>query len=157
MIIASYFGYQDTVKELIKYEADLNIQEAGGKTALIFAVAYKKTVIANWLVDAFADVTLLDSYKADALIWASRNNLPDLVYKMLKRDADPKNQQTNGMTALIWASFNGYDTIVDYLIDNKAGLNLYDKAGETALHKAANNGHLQIVTKLLLAKCDWDI
>lgn len=57
-IFAAYFGYKNTVIELIKYEANLDVQDAAGKSALLYSVAVSKVEIANLLIDAFADVTL---------------------------------------------------------------------------------------------------
>jgi ankyrin repeat protein len=73
LIFASYFNYKETVNELIKNDADLNMQDKAGKSALMYAVAVSNADIANILIDAFADVTLKDNYKSDALIWSSRN------------------------------------------------------------------------------------
>lgn len=69
LIIATLFDYRDTVAELIKYNAKLDIQTTGkGMTALIYAAALKKVEIANMLLDANADVKIRDYSLGDALI-----------------------------------------------------------------------------------------
>ena len=77
-------GYPEIVKSLIEVRANLDAQDDDGRTALIWALIYKKLDDAKALVIAGASLHICDNNGKSAIEYA--NNDPTLFYA-----ADKKN------------------------------------------------------------------
>jgi len=82
---ASYHGYINIVKLLIKYEADINIQNTYGDTPLLMAINNKQFEIANMLIDFGADVKLMPKSNDTTIGWACYHGNLQLVKKLISK------------------------------------------------------------------------
>ena len=131
------------------------------------------------LLDRGMDVNTVSRTGDTLLIQAVRQEMPELVDKLLARRARLNARNRNGETALsiaaftgqmpyvqrlveagaevnfygwpplTYAAFNGHREIVEYLLKRGAEINAKTENGSTALFFAARNGHTAIVRLLL--------
>ena len=145
------FSTNETVKILLKYGADVNLQEEKGWTSLMLASrnsnseSSEKTV--KILLEHDADVNLQNNDGQTALIMASCNSNSEstegTVKMLLEHNADVNLQNNDGQTALILASYNSNskssEKTVKMLLENNADVNLQNINGHTALMLAVKN------------------
>lgn len=72
-------GDANAVRAAIASGADVNQRNNGGQTVLILAVIFSHTEIVRLLVNAGADPRLRDNLGLDAVEWAQRRGLSDIV------------------------------------------------------------------------------
>ncbi|MGB8702672.1 MAG: ankyrin repeat domain-containing protein [Thermosynechococcaceae cyanobacterium] len=175
MYIASSFFAQnraDAIRLLVERGADLNLQDAKGRSALM--LAGENTDAVKALIDLGADVNLRDQDGNTALMsgsWAvqkllrqagaSEAGLNEVALVTAARHGDlPKleallsagvNVDYLDGNALVSASGQGHLEIVDRLIQAGADVNLGWKSGFTPIAEAAYRGDLAIVERLLTA------
>src|SRR5688500_3744222 len=84
-------GDANAVRAAIGNGADVNERNNGGQTALILAVIFGRTDIVHLLVKAGANPRLRDNLGLDAVEWAQRRGLSDIVdlFTDRVRPADP--------------------------------------------------------------------
>jgi|688.fasta_scaffold711747_1 ankyrin repeat protein len=99
----------------------------------------------------------LDEYGNNALTWASKNGISEIVKMLLDKGVNPNIKNTELITPLSFASEKGYVNIVKMLLDKGADPNIKDKWGQTALIYASQNGHENIVKMLLDKDADPNI
>lgn len=80
---------------------------------------------------------------------AARENLTNVLQKLIDLGIDTDTQDSDQMTPLIIASYSGQVEAADLLIRNGAKINAADSCQRTPLHRAIENGKPEIV-KLLL-------
>ena len=92
------------------------------------------------------------------LIYASENDMYQMVEILLKNGADPNiRDDDGGTTALMVASKSGHQQVVEILLNNRADPNIQNEDGTTALIEASENGHYQVVEILLKNGADPNI
>ncbi len=101
------------------------------------------------LIEAGADVNVINKYGKTPLLMASRNGHTEVVKLLLQAKADVNAKDRIGSTALRNASNSGHLDIVQVLLEKGADVNAKDKKGSTALIDASNQGHNDIVEALL--------
>ena len=136
-MLASASGHLEVVKALIKAEADINLQDKFGRTALMYAKKGGYLEIVRVL--------------QEAIIEASKAGDLKRVKDLIAAGADVNLQDKNGITALIWANVLGHLDVVKILIEAKANVDHQDKYGRTALIFASGSGHLLEVAEALSA------
>ncbi len=110
-------GDLKTVQQHIKAGSDLNEKEPnGGSSPLIIAAVFGKTDVALALIEAGADVNLINNEGSTALHSAAFFCRIDIVEKLLANDADKNIQNNTGSTALVSviAPFDAVVGIYDY-------------------------------------------
>ncbi|OAB82234.1 hypothetical protein WSTR_01690 [Wolbachia endosymbiont of Laodelphax striatellus] len=116
---------------------------------------YTKTV--NALIQAGANVNVVDQCKRTPLHHAALNGRVDTVEVLLKAGAKVDSVDQYEMTALHNAAENSHKKIVGVLIENKAdNIDAKNCNGSTALYCAALNNHANIVNALIKAGADVD-
>lgn len=139
----------DTVKveALLKHHPTLaNARNEGGISALLFAVYYGKTDIADVLLENGAVVDIFEACAVDAR---------DKVMKLLALDPYLLNSYSHdGWTPLHMAVFFGHIDLVRLLLDAGADIDALSKNGQdlTPLHSALANPHHARVGLLLIEK-----
>lgn len=108
------------VKLLVKYGADLNAKDDGGRTALMWAASYGCKAIARTLIKPGTDVNARDTYGSTALMNAVRVGNEAIAKLLIENGADVNQRDSRGRTALLLAKKKGYDGIVKILIDRGA-------------------------------------
>ena len=128
-------GYSKIVKELLIYNADVNVQNTYGWTALYLAACGNYDIpIMKELLNHHADVNSKTLLNETALMRASFHGAHKIVKELLNHHADINIQKHDGSTALMLASKNKHTEIVMELINHNADVNLQDNKGNTALH-----------------------
>ena len=152
---ATIRGCSKIVKELLRYNADINVQNTYGWTALSLAsFDDNKIPIIKELLNHHADVNLKDGRGETALMNACYSGAHKIVKELLSHHADINIQKCDGSTTLMVATKNKHTQIVMELLNHNADVNLQDNNGNTGLHlvllEKVNDTTINIV-KLLLS------
>ena len=139
------------MKFLVENEANLDIQDNDGVTALIYASYSGYIEIVKFLVINEADLYIQDNVGDTALITAIKNQHVEIVKYLVENQADLDIQDNDGVTALMLATHEQHFEIANLLIEKGANLDIQDINGDTALILAARNDDIEIV-KLLVEK-----
>lgn len=184
LIEAAILGEKEVVGELIQRNIDVNIRDANGYTALMYAAKNGKIAVARMLLNAGADVNaketpalstgvtpvllaaqhgkkrmvkLLADNKADvnyALSEAAHLGDSGAVQLLLKNGANVNTRNRFGVTPLMRAARAGRYIALRCLLENGADVNARDKSGGTALMGASLSGYSHSVGILLQAGAD---
>ena len=159
---ASHHGMLEVVEKLIEKNADVNIQDEDGDTALITACENKHADVAIALLEhPYIKVNLANNKGETALYKASEKGMLAVVEKLIKRGADVNVQAKNGDTALIVAckaKTKKHALVALALLERTdIDVDLVTKRGSTALQWASNRGMLAVVQKLIAKDADVNI
>ncbi len=106
------------------------------------------------LIEAGADVNVINKYGATPIYIASWKGFIDIVKLLLEARADV-NKAIKGVTPLFIASQEGHNEVVKLLLEAKANVNKARISnGVTPLWKASWKGHTKVVKLLLEAGAD---
>jgi ankyrin repeat protein len=148
MQVASNFwanNRADLIKFLVEHGADINHQDAKGRTALMFAGDFADSVKA--LLEAGADPNIRDNEGNTALMKA-----PWAIQQLLFRAGASQEGMQN--VAFVEAANDGNLTKVQELLATGANINYGDGA---ALKSAAQKGNLELIDLLLHAGADVNL
>lgn len=129
----------------------INSQDLNGRSPLMAACAKGHKVIAKWLLEKGADVTLLDSDNHTALYHAICPGNESLA-ETISSHVDSVDTFKDIGEIFLRAAKYGFINIIHQGLDsqtqiNSAPLSEYsDSNGRTALHYAAENGHTGIIS-----------
>ncbi|KAH8689906.1 hypothetical protein BGW36DRAFT_307105 [Talaromyces proteolyticus] len=153
--VASYFGYDDIVKQLLDAGADIESKDSRyDRTPLVWASMKGHEAIVKQLLEAGANVESKDSkYGRTPLLWATMNGHKAIVKQLLEAGANVESKDSKyGRTPLLWATMNGHKAIVKQLLEAGANVESGDSIGRrTPLEWAAEKGYEAIVMQLLKA------
>jgi len=146
------------VQLLITAEADLNLHDEGGWTALMIA----GPTVVQLLLHARANPNLQDKNKRTALMKACNSaGRNEVVQLLITAGADLNTQDKDEWTPLMLASCAGRTEVVQLLIaglgPGSAALNSQEKEGLTPLMLASYAGHDEVVQLLINARADPDM
>lgn len=154
LMIAAKSGNDWQIKLLIDSNADVNIQDNDGWTALMYAVRYQEsTSIVKSLIAADADVRINNNYDSNALIYAAcYNNNPEIL-KLILDNYTISEKDVLKAFAMLLSSKQSSEYIelakMNVFLERSIPLNsLYN--GKTPLMYAAQYAHYSSVIKLLL-------
>ncbi|MBB3110119.1 hypothetical protein FHS18_002186 [Paenibacillus phyllosphaerae] len=127
----------DTVIQLLNEGADVNVQDAKGRTAAMIATYNNDVNTVKALIDAGADVNKQDDLKNTPFLYAGAEGYIEILKLTIDAGADPTITNRFGGTALIPASEHGYlDVIQELLIRTSIAINHVNNLGWTALMEA---------------------
>ena len=159
LIIAAYKGHLDSVKILLRYNADIeargtlkieNNEVIEGCTPLWAAASAGRLDVVKLLIEQNADVDGRTSTGSTPLRTAAINGHLDVVRCLVESGADVNARNDYESTPLMAACYYGHVSVVTYLINKGAFMDLqYQDSGNTALHDAVKRGYLEMVSKLL--------
>ncbi|KAI8665872.1 NACHT domain-containing protein [Fusarium keratoplasticum] len=149
LISASQRGNGKVVKVLLSGQANPNLSDHQGRTALWWAASKGYDDIVKLLIDKGANPDYQGFDGATALGAACARRDYKVAKVLLDGRANPNLQDGQKGTALWWAAFNGYDDIVKLLIDKGADPDHRDLLGRTALGVACEHGYTSVVKALL--------
>jgi len=135
---------KDYIELLINNNADVNVPNESGKSALIQASWLFKIDVINLLLQNGADVNAPNNNDTPLYIIIHRNNL-DLVKLFVDKGANINLKY--GRLPLITASDYGYFDIVEHLLKKGADPNI-NRFERTALEIASRNNHTEVVELL---------
>ena len=132
-IAAAKNGSHSKIKELIKYQIDINVKDSDGRTALMLACDGNYLMIVITLLNAGANVEEKDRFGSTALYFARTSKIVD---KLLDAGADVNSRDTTGETpamSILAPQRLNIETLEKYLkkgldlkIENNDGYTLYD-------------------------------
>uniref|UniRef100_A0A452V733 Ankyrin repeat domain 29 n=1 Tax=Ursus maritimus TaxID=29073 RepID=A0A452V733_URSMA len=169
LMVASYAGHIDCVRELVLQGADINLQRESGTTALFFAAQQGHNDVVRFLFEFGASTEFRTKDGGTALLAASQYGHMQVVETLLKHGANIHDQLYDGATALFLAAQGGYLDVIRLLLSSGARVNQprqgciltsqlthgdvcpisFLNDGTTALLKAANKGYNDVIEELL--------
>lgn len=146
-------GHLKVVEVLVNTgNADVNIIDNHGRTALISAIRMRQLDVAELLIKTGnADVSIADDYGRTALRAASEGGHPKVV-KLLLETENVKLNETGyrDRTVLLTACEQGHSEVVElFLKTGRVDVNMTGSHGRTALLAASEGGYSKVVHLLL--------
>ncbi|KAM0256055.1 hypothetical protein ACHAQJ_005254 [Trichoderma viride] len=152
---AAASGYYKIAEALLRYEADPNIQDQDGLTALSVAVDNNNISICRLLLAHKADPNLVSEKSLSPLISSVRKGNLDIVKLLVENGADVNQKEALGLGYQRTPSIlNNHFEISEYLLSQMADPELSDADGRTPLWDAAFLGFSEIVRMLAEANTD---
>jgi ankyrin repeat protein len=145
---AAAAGLELVVKWIIANNANVNLLDVSGRTALTYACESGDLEMANLLITNGTNVNL--GQFRTALQTASQGGHEAVVKLLIDSGADVNKKGKSTQTALVAASQVGHEAVVKLLIIKGADVNKHGKFSQTALVAASKGGH-EAVVKLLIA------
>lgn len=133
--------YTAVAQALLDANADVNISNIYGQTALMDAVQYADINLAEKIILKGADINAKNNAGETALTLAVKQNRYNVVNLLIRNGADVNVVNQNGQTALMEAAQNGQTQMAKLLIKKGADFSLVNKSNETAFTVAAKNNH----------------
>ncbi|XP_025285091.1 ankyrin repeat domain-containing protein 29 isoform X7 [Canis lupus baileyi] len=149
LMVASYAGHIDCVRELVLQGADINLQRESGPTALFFAAQQGHNDVVRFLFEFGASTEFRTKDGGTALLAASQYGHMQVVETLLKHGANIHDQLYDGTAPLWIASQMGHSEVVRVMLLRGADRDAARNDGTTALLKAANKGYNDVIEELL--------
>ncbi|XP_064909401.1 ankyrin repeat domain-containing protein 29 isoform X4 [Columba livia] len=149
LMVASYYGHVDCVRELVLQGADINLQREDGGTALLAACQYGHAKVVETLLKHGANIhdQLYDG--ASAIFLAAQGGYLDVIRLLLSSGAKVNQPRQDGTAPLWIASQMGHSEVVRVMLLRGAERDAARDDGTTALLKAAIKGYNNVIEELL--------
>lgn len=156
LMLSCKHGHYFTVTELLKAEADVNVESNSGANSLLLAVSGNFKEITNILLEAGADPNSTNKQSGKTIVMlASQLNFINILDMLIKRKSNLDTQAPQGgESALLYASVAGNSAIVSALLAGGANIELCNNRGYSALMLASSRGHVGVMGVLLQYKAD---
>jgi len=118
-------------------QGDLNSRISNGMTPLMQAAMLAETDFVRLLLDAGANVNLLNDDLNNALWFACVSESIEIIRLLIEYGVNLNNSNINGATSLIYAASAGKFDVVRQLVEAGADLSLQTQDGFTALDSAS--------------------
>lgn len=129
---------------------DINEKDNEGRTSLIYALSQGYKDIATILIDAGADLNIVDKLnKMSSLHYGVMLQDIEIVRNIVKRKADYSLKDEQGRTALHYAVFLGYWDIALYLINIGQDIFTRNKQELSLLHTVSIHGDNNFIEELI--------
>ena len=125
---ASEKGLEQRVKRFLAKLSitDINKKDNTGTTALMYAIAQKNEDVADQLLNLEGiEVDSVDQYDRTCLMWASENNLDQIVVKLLPKLSPEsiKKCDNRGWNAFMWACIENSDKVLELMFAKSPMIN----------------------------------
>jgi ankyrin repeat protein len=137
LFLAVFNGHEDVVEVLLDHGAEMDAQDAIGRTPLMNSALRNHADIARLLLNRGADVNVRDQLSETALFLAHDVGI---VRDLLDHGAAVDARDLRGRTFLMRAATGANKEIVQALLDHGADVNAKDDKGRTALMIAEKPG-----------------
>nr|XP_028593009.1 ankyrin repeat domain-containing protein 29 isoform X1 [Podarcis muralis] len=134
LMVASYYGHKECVRELVLQGADINLQRESGATALFFAAQQGHNDIVKFLFEYGASTEFKTKDGGTALLAACQYGHMRVVETLLKHGANVHDQLYDGATSLFLAAQGGYLDLIRLLLSSGAKVN-QPRQGKTGFHQ----------------------
>lgn len=148
---ASQNGHLDVIQVLLKYNADVEIEDKDGDRAIHHAAFGDEPEVMELLSKSGADLNARNKRRQTALHIAINKGQLSLVRKLLELHCHHSLQDSEGDTPLHDAISKEQDEMLSLLLDYGADITLTSNNGFNALHHAALKGNPSAM-KILLTK-----
>ncbi|KAM8960234.1 ankyrin repeat and SAM domain-containing protein 3 [Pelodytes ibericus] len=148
---AASIGQYDVVQHFVRRkEVDLNQQNLGGWTPLMYASYIGHDAVVSLLLDAGVDVNCCTANGQTPLMLAASCGNESVAYFLIQQGAELELRDSRGWTALFHCTSAGHQRMLLFLLENGANGDVKEPAyGFTPLMEAAASGHEIIVQHLL--------
>ena len=147
--VASYQGYHEVIRLLLKHGADINAKGVYERTALYLVSKDGAVETMDLLIKNGADVNARCFDNDSPLSNASFGGRIEAVQLLVEHGADVNAHGFEGWTPLHQAAVRGALEVVRFLLHHVADIDARDDSGRTALHCASECGCLEVVRLLL--------
>jgi len=154
LLEATRRGHSEIALALIDAGADVNVRDAYGVTAMMFAAICGSVEVIKRLIDAGADVNARDVDGRSVLIEAltTENDMSvSTIRSLVEAGANANIRISGGVTPLMLAA-DGEPEVLQMLIDAGGDVNARDDRGATALMRAASTPENIAILKAAGAK-----
>lgn len=143
-------GDREAVESLLRQNADVNVSQPDGATALAWAVHRDDLEVADLLIGAGADLNAANDYGVTPLSLACSNRNTAMVQKLASAGADPNVPQWTGETPFMTCARTGLVDAVKFLLTHGADVNMSEnRRGQTALMWAIAEGYPDVARVLI--------
>ncbi|XP_033321532.1 E3 ubiquitin-protein ligase mind bomb 1 [Megalopta genalis] len=146
---ASQNGHSEVIKILLRYKADVEIEDKDGDRAVHYAAIGDESGVMALLAGAGADLNARNKRRQTALHMAVNKGHAGAVRTLLELGCHPSLQDSEGDTPLHDAISKKRDDILALLLDHAADITLTNNNGFNALHHAALRGNPSAMRVLL--------
>ncbi|XP_062563815.1 E3 ubiquitin-protein ligase mind-bomb [Armigeres subalbatus] len=148
---ASQNGHLEVIQVLLRYNADVEIEDKDGDRAVHHAAFGDEPGVMGLLAKAGADQNARNKRRQTALHIAVNKGHFNVVKTLLELSCHPSLQDSEGDTPLHDAISKEHDNMLSLLLDYGADITLTNNNGFNALHHAALKGNPSAM-KILLTK-----
>ena len=149
LYLAAKNGYDEVIKLLLRYGANVHAMGNQRWTALHVAAANGHLPATHVLLDHHADTHVQDDYGKTPLHCALENGHLEVALCLIKRSGDQNIRDDRNITPLHLASEKGYLEVVLALFEHHADGSARDKGNKTPLHRALDHRRLPVIQALL--------
>ena len=156
---AAMRGDIDTVKTLLKKNADVNESQGDGTTALHWAAYRNDPNVAELLIGAGANISAKTRLgDLTPLLLAAKNGNTAVIKILLKAGTDVNLADRNGTTPLMYSAASGSGPTVKLILESGADVDAKDQTnGQTALMFASAQGRTNVVRILAASGADLNV
>ena len=148
--LAAEHDYDEIVKELHQYGADLEVRCKGGFRPIHVAAFHDSLKVAQLLAKLRAELNPLCEDERTVLHVAAENSGIEFVQLILATDPDINAKENEALnTPLHSAASAGNTGVCKVLLEKGSTIDLPNKTNHTALHLAVLDGHLETANLLL--------
>jgi hypothetical protein len=148
LMLAAFYGHNEVINVLIKYQANIVARDLLGNTALHWAIDAGQTASAKLLIENRAEVDACNNSGLTPLFRAvMRRHLGDVLL-LIDSGAKLNLTSRDGSTALHKAAAEGYTEIVRTLLHHGADISIKNHDGNLALTLAIKNDHKDAIRLL---------
>ena len=148
--LAAEHDYDEIIKELHQYGADLEIQCKGGFRPIHIAAFHDSLKVAQLLANLHAELNPICEDDRTVLHIAAENSGIEFVQLILTINPDINAKENETLsTPLHLAASAGNTRVCRLLLDKGSKIDLPNKTNHTALHLAVLEGHLETTILLL--------
>jgi ankyrin repeat protein len=143
-------GSPEVVEAILQEDPDLNVQNSYGRTPLLYVARETGDAeTATRLLDAGAEINVLDRFGASPLELAAWRGFEPLVDLLLERGAElpAAGEGLNDVT--VFSAQHGLARLFALAVENGTDLDMANDGGGTLLHSAAEGGSADVVGILL--------
>lgn len=147
---AAFYGEFEITK-FLSTKSDLNPTLPDGRTPIMIAALCGHKNIVNLLIEAGADLSIVDKYNWSLLHISSYKGWIDVVYEIVNyhKNVDLDLKTMDGYTALWLSAYSKEFGIFQLLVHSGADTTCTDAQGWTLLHCAARSGKVEMVKSVL--------
>lgn len=145
------------VRELLQHNANVNIQDSYGDTALHDAIGKENTEVVELLCNApNLDFTMKNNRGFNVLHHAALKGNVVAARRILQLSRQLVNvRKDDGFAALHLAALNGHAQVVETLVtEGQAELDIRNNRRQTPFLLAVSQGHASVIERLVKLSCD---
>ena len=137
LIVASRGGNLSIISKLLQHNANVDLSDSVGRTALFVAVAGRKEAAMDLLLNGSADVNIVDVFGVSPLMLAvQRQSSEAVIEKLLSKGAYINATDKCFNTALMYACMQGFEACISLLLlcgADSSVVNIDDKSAADLL------------------------